>query len=152
VLPTDFVITRPAVLGLHTLKLENLGQPHYLSLFTRTVCTCHILFTCHMSNMTKKKPRLGHLQEQQRQRQQQQRRQQEGQPQQQLGTAQSAEPDNAAPEGETEAAYLMRRAREFNVATRERPEDLQMWLDFATFQDEALARLAPCYLSRSMLA
>jgi hypothetical protein len=84
---------------------------------------------------------LANPQEQQRQRQQrqqeqqQQRRQQEGQPRQ------FAEPDDAAPEGETEAAYLMRRAREFNVATRERPGDLQMWLDFAAFQDEALARL-----------
>lgn len=46
------------------------------------------------------------------------------------------------PEGETEAAYLMRRAKEFNVATRERPGDLQLWLDFAAFQDEALARYA----------
>ena len=118
-----------------------------------------MLCSCHMSNMTKKEPRLGHLQEQQRQRQQQQReqqqqqrRQQEGQPQQQLGTVQSAEPDNAAPEGETEAAYLMRRAREFNVATRERPGDLQMWLDFAAFQDEALARSATCCLLTSILA
>ena len=97
-------------------------------------------------------------QEQQRQRQelqqdqQQLRRRQEGQPQQQLGTAQPLEPDDAPPEGETEAAYLMRRAREFNVATRERPEDLQMWLAFAAFQDEALARWAPCCLPTSASA
>jgi hypothetical protein len=84
------------------------------------------------------------LQEQQRQRQklqqerQLQRQRQEGQRQQ--GVVQPPEPDEAVPEGETEAAYLMRRARDFNVATRERPQDLQMWLDFAAFQDEALAR------------
>ncbi len=101
-------------------------------------------------------PGRGHLQEQQRQRQQlqqeqqQRRQQQDGRPQQQLGAAQSAEPDEAAPEGETEAAYLMRRAREFNVATRERPGDLQMWLDFAAFQDEALARYANRHSPRSI--
>ena len=31
-----------------------------------------------------------------------------------------------------------RRTREFNVATRERPEDLQLWLDFAAFQDDTM--------------
>jgi hypothetical protein len=93
-------------------------------------------------------PSLEFLQEQQRQRQQLQQEQerrrqqqlQQGHHEQQPSRARSSEPDEAAPEGETEAAYLMRRAREFNVATRERPEDLQMWLDFAAFQDEALAR------------
>ncbi|KAK9820400.1 hypothetical protein WJX72_009973 [[Myrmecia] bisecta] len=38
--------------------------------------------------------------------------------------------------GETAEQYLMRRTKEFNVATRERPYDLQLWLDFAAFQDE----------------
>lgn len=36
---------------------------------------------------------------------------------------------------ETSEQYLMRRTREFNVATRERPHDLQLWLDFAAYQD-----------------
>eukprot|EP00884_Botryococcus_braunii_P002438 jgi/Botrbrau1/12195/Bobra.0186s0100.2 len=37
---------------------------------------------------------------------------------------------------ETPEEYARRRTVEFNVATRERPHDLQLWLDFATFQDE----------------
>ena len=40
---------------------------------------------------------------------------------------------------ETAAEQLTRRTRDFNVATRERPEDLQLWLDFSAFQDTALA-------------
>lgn len=85
------------------------------------------------------------IQEQRRRRQQlQQRRQQQGQQQgqqaQQQGGATSPGAEDLAPEGEIEVLYLMRRAKEFNVATRERPEDLQLWLDFAAFQDEALAR------------
>lgn len=41
-----------------------------------------------------------------------------------------------APEG-----YLLRRTRDFNAATREHPESLQTWLDFAAFQDEVLATI-----------
>ena len=39
--------------------------------------------------------------------------------------------------GETAEEAVLRRTREFNVALRERPQDLQLWLDFAAFQDEA---------------
>lgn len=84
-------------------------------------------------------------QAQQQQQAQQERQRQQGEPQgqqpaQQGGPAESPDAGDAQqPEGETEAAYLMRRAREFNVATRERPGELQLWLDFAAFQDEALA-------------
>lgn len=46
---------------------------------------------------------------------------------------------------ETAAEQLMRRTREFNIATRERPEDLQLWLDFAAFQDTALAGCASSF-------
>ena len=34
--------------------------------------------------------------------------------------------------------YLLFKTREFNAATRERPENLQLWLDFAEFQQEAV--------------
>lgn len=37
---------------------------------------------------------------------------------------------------ETAEQHMMRRTRDFNVAVRERPHDLQLWLDFAAFQDE----------------
>lgn len=43
-------------------------------------------------------------------------------------------------QGETFEENLLRRTREWNVATREHPESEQVWLDFANFQDEA-ARL-----------
>ena len=39
--------------------------------------------------------------------------------------------------GETAEEAVLRRTRDFNVALRERPQDLQLWLDFAAFQDEA---------------
>ena len=32
---------------------------------------------------------------------------------------------------------MMRRVKGWNVALRERPHELQLWLDFAAFQDEA---------------
>ena len=31
---------------------------------------------------------------------------------------------------------MMRRIKAWNVALRERPHELQLWLDFAAFQDE----------------
>ena len=37
---------------------------------------------------------------------------------------------------ETAEQHMLRRTRDFNVAVRERPHDLQLWLDFAAFQDE----------------
>jgi hypothetical protein len=38
--------------------------------------------------------------------------------------------------GETAQQYMMRRVKDWNVAVRERPHELQLWLDFAAFQDE----------------
>ncbi len=43
----------------------------------------------------------------------------------------------SAEAGESHEMYLLRRTRELNAAVRERPFDLQLWLDFAAFQDEA---------------
>lgn len=40
-------------------------------------------------------------------------------------------------EGESNEELLLRRTREFNVATRERPHDVQLWLQFARFQVRA---------------
>ncbi|KAL3135501.1 hypothetical protein ABBQ38_005981 [Trebouxia sp. C0009 RCD-2024] len=37
--------------------------------------------------------------------------------------------------GESQDQYVMRRTKEFNIAVRERPHDLQLWLDYAAFQD-----------------
>ncbi len=37
-------------------------------------------------------------------------------------------------QGETNEELLLRRTREFNEATRERPHDIQLWLRFARFQ------------------
>jgi hypothetical protein len=53
---------------------------------------------------------------------------------------------------ETTEQYLMRRTRDLNVATRERPFDLQLWLDFAAYQD-VLGGCAPlpCLLSDLLL-
>ena len=38
--------------------------------------------------------------------------------------------------GESEEQYTMRRTKEFNVGVREQPHNLQLWLDYANFQDE----------------
>lgn len=38
--------------------------------------------------------------------------------------------------GESQDQYVMRRTKEFNIAVRERPHDLQLWLDYAAFQDD----------------
>ncbi|KAL4447355.1 hypothetical protein ABPG77_007388 [Micractinium sp. CCAP 211/92] len=45
-------------------------------------------------------------------------------------------------DGETSEEMLLRRTKEYNLASRERPYDIQLWLEFARFQDEA-ARLRP---------
>ena len=37
--------------------------------------------------------------------------------------------------------HVLEKTREFNVATRERPQDLQLWLDYAAFQEEAMCGL-----------
>ena len=42
----------------------------------------------------------------------------------------------AGPPGESQDEYVMRRTKEFNIAVRERSHDLQLWLDYAAFQDE----------------
>lgn len=44
--------------------------------------------------------------------------------------------DETSPPGESQDDYTMRRTKEFNIAVRERPHDLQLWLDYAAFQDE----------------
>lgn len=44
-----------------------------------------------------------------------------------------------SPPEQTREEEILQRTREFNAAIRERPEDLQLWLDFAAFQDEAAA-------------
>ncbi len=44
---------------------------------------------------------------------------------------------------ETAEQHMMRRTRDFNRAVRERPHDLQLWLDFAAFQDELGGCAAP---------
>jgi len=38
--------------------------------------------------------------------------------------------------GESQDEYILRRTKEFNIAVRERSHDLQLWLDYAAFQDE----------------
>ena len=42
------------------------------------------------------------------------------------------------PAGEHAEQRFLRRTSEFNVAVRERPHELQLWLEFAKFQDEAV--------------
>jgi hypothetical protein len=36
--------------------------------------------------------------------------------------------------GETQDEWALRRTKEFNEATRQRPQDLKLWLEFAAFQ------------------
>jgi hypothetical protein len=62
-------------------------------------------------------------------------------PGQQQGVVPSAAAELAAEqaqrvqrEGETNEEMLLRRTKEFNVATRERPLDVSLWLEFARFQ------------------
>ena len=87
------------------------------------------------------------LQDEQRQQQQQQQRggggglyqpfQQQQQPQVFLSAAEELAADKAASAaelGESNEELVLRRTREFNAATRERPHDLQLWLRFADFQ------------------
>lgn len=64
-----------------------------------------------------------------------------GQPLQQrfplVSAAEELAADQAAAaqrEGETNEEMLLRRTREYNLATRERPYDIQLWLEFARFQ------------------
>ncbi|GAX76039.1 hypothetical protein CEUSTIGMA_g3482.t1 [Chlamydomonas eustigma] len=40
-------------------------------------------------------------------------------------------------EGETVEEYILRKTKEYNIATRERPSELQLWLDFSAFQLES---------------
>ena len=41
-----------------------------------------------------------------------------------------------SPPGESQDEYVLRRTKEFNIAVRERSHDLQLWLDYAAFQDD----------------
>ena len=50
--------------------------------------------------------------------------------------------EEVAPPGESQDEYVMRRTKEFNIAVRERSYDLQLWLDYAAFQDDS-PRYAP---------
>ena len=44
--------------------------------------------------------------------------------------------DESSMIGESHDQFVMRLTRDFNVAVRERSHDLQLWLDYAAFQDE----------------
>lgn len=44
--------------------------------------------------------------------------------------------EEVSPAGESQDEYVMRRTKEFNIAVRERSHDLQLWLDYAAFQDD----------------
>eukprot|EP00898_Chlorokybus_atmophyticus_P000447 jgi/Chlat1/1402/Chrsp12S01975 len=46
--------------------------------------------------------------------------------------------ERAEEEGESFEDHLLRRTKELNQLTRERPGDVQLWLDFAAFQDELI--------------
>ena len=50
------------------------------------------------------------------------------------GPAESATQEENS--GETAEQHTMRRIKAWNVAVRVRPHELQLWLDFAAFQDE----------------
>ena len=62
------------------------------------------------------------------------------------GTEELAAQENA---GETAEQYMMRRIKNWNVAVRERPHELQLWLDFAAFQDE-ISKYAQCLTCSSL--
>ncbi len=63
------------------------------------------------------------------------------------------DPDSEADEAETPEQVLMRRTREFNVALRESPHRLQLWLDYAEFQEEVVRWvMAPARASRPRVA
>ena len=47
-----------------------------------------------------------------------------------------ADSDTEQEVGESQDQYMMRRTKEFNIAVRTRPYELQLWLDYANFQDE----------------
>ena len=42
-------------------------------------------------------------------------------------------------EGESVDEFILRKTKEFNVATRERYFDIDVWLQFAAFQDQVHA-------------
>lgn len=45
-----------------------------------------------------------------------------------------SEADAEGAAGESVDEYILRRTKEYNVSTRERPHDLTVWLQFAAFQ------------------
>ncbi len=80
-------------------------------------------------------------------------RQREGADSRGAGGGAAAEDGAADGAGESHEMYLLRRTRELNAAVRAAPYQLQLWLDFAAFQDEATqcARcdIAPCLPGRA---
>jgi len=57
-----------------------------------------------------------------------------------MANGEGAEPTHVEDAGmESVNSYLMRRTKMFNQAVRERPQDTQVWIDFARFQDQFLA-------------
>lgn len=50
-------------------------------------------------------------------------------------------PGDEAWVGESADEYVLRMTREFNVAVREKPGDVELWMRYAAFQDEAAAAL-----------
>ena len=58
---------------------------------------------------------------------------------------QKGEGEDEEEEGESWNDYIIRRTREFNTSTRERPDDENSWLEFAKFQ-VANCPLLPCYM------
>jgi len=47
----------------------------------------------------------------------------------------------AGEQGETLEEYALRLTRDLNAATRDRPQDVGLWLRYAAFQDEAAVLL-----------
>ena len=45
--------------------------------------------------------------------------------------------DEKSRPGESQDQFVLRHTKEFNIAVRERPHELQLWLDYAAYQDEA---------------
>ena len=58
--------------------------------------------------------------------------------------------DQDQPRLESEEERLLRLRRELNVAVRERPQDLQAWIQLASLQD-ALIQYAPCIVLDRLL-
>lgn len=53
------------------------------------------------------------------------------------GSVRSTATAAAVVQGESNQEYVLRRTRDINVAIREHPENLQLWLKYASWQEEA---------------